>query len=147
VLPIGLVSLLAGVSLLRSIFVSAPIAMAVSLASCSAASAWWKKRPDAHDLVFSDLMVWGWLRRLRTERRLSQAIELLGTDSAVPKASQIACLEELAGALEARDPYTHGHTRRVTAHAVAIAERMGLPREEVAKVRTPTVPVKPPSLP
>jgi putative nucleotidyltransferase with HDIG domain len=135
-LPIALVSLLASVSVLGSVFVSGPIAMVVSLAASSAASAWWRKRPGSHDLVFSDLMLWGWLRRLRTERRLSRAVELLGTDSEVPREQQIAYFEELASALEARDPYTHGHTRRVTGHAVAIAERMGLPREQVAKVRT-----------
>ena len=31
----------------------------------------------------------------------------------------------LAAAVDARDPYTHGHTERCTAYALAIAERMG----------------------
>jgi putative nucleotidyltransferase with HDIG domain len=136
VLPIGLVSALAGGGLLGSVFLSGPLAMLFSLAASSIGSAWWKKRPGAHDLVFSDLMVWGWLRRLRTERRLSRAVELLGQAVELPTDQQVAYFKALAAALEARDPYTHGHTRRVTGHAVAIAQRMGLSREQVAKVRT-----------
>lgn len=42
----------------------------------------------------------------------------------------------LAEAMEAKDPYTRGHTRRVTDFSVAIAEELGLPPEEVLKVRT-----------
>ncbi|MGC8959548.1 MAG: HD domain-containing phosphohydrolase [Chloroflexia bacterium] len=42
----------------------------------------------------------------------------------------------LAEAMEAKDPYTRGHTRRVTEFSVAIAEEMGLPPDEVLKVRT-----------
>ncbi len=42
----------------------------------------------------------------------------------------------LAEAMEAKDPYTQGHTRRVTDLSVAIAEELGLPPEEVFKVRT-----------
>jgi putative nucleotidyltransferase with HDIG domain len=136
VLPIGLVSLLVSDGLAASIFVTGPVAMLVSLAVSSGGSAWWKKRPGAHDLVFSDLMIWGWLRRMRTERRISRTVELLGNGAQLPTDRQIEYFKELAGALEARDPYTHGHTRRVTGHAVAIAERMGLTREQITKVRT-----------
>lgn len=41
----------------------------------------------------------------------------------------------LAEAMEAKDPYTRGHTRRVTDFSIAIAEEIGLPPEEVYKVR------------
>jgi putative nucleotidyltransferase with HDIG domain len=136
VLPMAVVSLLAGHAVLGSIFVTGPLAMLLSLAASSAGSAWWKKRPGAHDLVFSDLMIWGWVRRLRTERRLSRAVELLRGQDDLPSDRQVEYFTQLAAALEARDAYTHGHTRRVTGHATAIAERMGLPRNVVAKVRT-----------
>lgn len=42
----------------------------------------------------------------------------------------------LAEAMEAKDPYTRGHTRRVTDFSVAIAEELGLPSQEMLKVRT-----------
>jgi putative nucleotidyltransferase with HDIG domain len=136
VLPIAIVSLLTSQGLLRPVLLSAPLVMLISLGVSSAGGAWWKKRPDSHDLVFSDLMIWGWLRRLRTERRLSRAVALLGTGREPSGGPQLKHFEALAHALEARDSYTYGHTRRVTRHSAAIAERMGLSRDEVAKVRT-----------
>jgi len=45
----------------------------------------------------------------------------------------IAALTE---ALEAKDPYTQGHTRRVTEISMAIAQEMGLPPDEIARIRT-----------
>lgn len=44
-------------------------------------------------------------------------------------------LSELAAQLESRDPYTHGHSRRVARHAVIIAVRLGLAELQVATVR------------
>lgn len=47
-----------------------------------------------------------------------------------------SAISSLAEAMEAKDPYTRGHTRRVTAISVAIAEEMALSAEEVGKIRT-----------
>jgi HAMP domain-containing protein len=44
-------------------------------------------------------------------------------------------LETMARALDARDPYTAGHSDRVSANATAIAEAMGLPEKEVSIIR------------
>jgi len=41
----------------------------------------------------------------------------------------------LAAAIEARDPYTVGHSARVTQYAVAIAEGMELPHDEIEEIR------------
>lgn len=38
--------------------------------------------------------------------------------------------------METRDPYLHNHSRRVARHAWMIAGRMGLPRDELARIRT-----------
>ncbi|MFC1845951.1 diguanylate cyclase [Chloroflexota bacterium] len=38
----------------------------------------------------------------------------------------------LAATIEARDPYTYGHSRKVRSYAVALAESIGLPAEKVA---------------
>ena len=41
----------------------------------------------------------------------------------------------LAAAVDAKDPYTFGHSNEVTLHAVAIAEQLGLPDDEIQMVR------------
>ncbi|MGH2978766.1 MAG: HD domain-containing phosphohydrolase [Solirubrobacterales bacterium] len=141
VLPaLGLVALqLSGV--LRSPLLSVVLGVVLSSALANAASAYWMRRPGSLDIVFGDLLVWGWIRRVRTERRLGQAASVLGdiepeNAADVAPAKQVEALQRLASALEARDPYTHGHTRRVTRHAEMIAMKLGLSRAEVAKIRT-----------
>jgi len=47
----------------------------------------------------------------------------------------LGAIGSLAAAIEARDPYTVGHSARVTQYAVAIAESMRLPSEEVEELR------------
>jgi HD domain-containing protein len=143
VLPLLLVYLLQASGRLHSPLLSLALAVAISLASTRICSSYWTRRPQSSDIVFSDLMIWGWVRRLRTERRLQKATELLGLDGQPgPKrvhrlhpTQQAEVLQELASALEARDPYTQGHTRRVTRHSYMIARKMGLPSDEVARIR------------
>jgi len=43
-------------------------------------------------------------------------------------------LEALGDALDAKDAETEGHSRRVTAFTIAMAKRMGLPREQIAVI-------------
>ncbi len=45
------------------------------------------------------------------------------------QSSYISSVQSLAHALEAKDPYTRGHSERVTAYALQIAEEMGLGEE------------------
>lgn len=123
----------------------APILTAVglSVAASYAGSAIWAARAGSGETVFGDLMIWGWLRRRRQERQLASAVSLLGLDgegkggtaAELGRRRRVRLLKRLAGALEARSPDTHGHSRRVAYHAAVIAKRMGLPREEVARIR------------
>jgi hypothetical protein len=127
----------------ESLLLSGLIGVALSLAVSAIGSTLWRKRFGAHDVVFADLMLWGWVRRLLIERRLARTayrLRLGGTDdlahpSPLPPERQAEMLQELASALELRDPYTHGHTRRVTKHAYMIAKAMGLPPEEVDEIK------------
>ncbi|GAC1521770.1 MAG: hypothetical protein NVS2B6_06420 [Thermoleophilaceae bacterium] len=137
VCPIAIVSPFAvaaspGLAILLSV-----LAVLFSLGASSLGAVWWKKRPGSQDLLFSELLVWGWLRRCWTERRLSRARGLLaGGPQALDRERQVELFVGLARAMEARDAYTHGHTRRVTLYSSAIAKRMGLSGEMIAKVRT-----------
>jgi len=47
----------------------------------------------------------------------------------------LGAIGSLVAAIEARDPYTVGHSARVTQYAVAIAESMELPSESVEELR------------
>ena len=41
----------------------------------------------------------------------------------------------IAAAVDEKDPYTHGHSERVSRYSVLIARNLGLPEEEVDKIR------------
>jgi putative nucleotidyltransferase with HDIG domain len=78
------------------------------------------------------------LQRWSTERRVAVAVRLLrGAEASgdLTRGRRAELLSELAAELEARDPYTHGHSRRVARHAVIIAVRMGLPEHQVGTIR------------
>jgi putative nucleotidyltransferase with HDIG domain len=121
------------------LLLSVLLAMALSVAAATLGAALWARRPNSQDFVFADLMLWGWLRRVRAERRLAEAHRLLGSSGIDGQSSsrERCCrvLQRLAAMLEAKDTDTLGHSRRVTRHAERIARGMGLSDEEVARVR------------
>jgi putative nucleotidyltransferase with HDIG domain len=45
-------------------------------------------------------------------------------------------LQLMVKSIEARDPYTSGHSRRVSKYAASIAQAMGLPRREIESIAT-----------
>jgi diguanylate cyclase (GGDEF)-like protein len=49
--------------------------------------------------------------------------------------ANMATVEALAAAVDAKDPYTRGHSQRVSAYAGVLAETMGLSGVEVGRVR------------
>jgi len=44
-------------------------------------------------------------------------------------------IEMIAAAVDAKDPYTKGHTRRVSQYSIILARELGLPEEEVDKIQ------------
>lgn len=114
---------------------SALSAVALSVATASVGAALWKRQPRSRDIVFADLMLWGWLRRCWTERRLSQARDLFDAARRAGPAVNVELLIGLSRLIEARDAYLHGHGRRVARYAVRIAHALGCPPAEIAKIR------------
>jgi putative nucleotidyltransferase with HDIG domain len=80
----------------------------------------------------------GLIHRWSNERRLAAALQLLrgvgGTED-LSRGRRAELLAGLAAELESRDPWTHGHSRRVALHAAMTAERMGLPEHRVRTIR------------
>jgi HD-GYP domain-containing protein (c-di-GMP phosphodiesterase class II) len=49
--------------------------------------------------------------------------------------SYFEIVKALAQAIEAKDPYTHGHSARVMEYAVQITQKLGLPEEEIESLK------------
>jgi HD-GYP domain-containing protein (c-di-GMP phosphodiesterase class II) len=123
--------------------VSTAVGVLLSLAF-SRLGAWvWGRLPGARELEFSETVAWNWVRLLRAERRLARAARALGLDeqgntveSATIGAEQRKrLLLDLNSALESKDPYTLGHTRRVARYSYWIAVKMRLHPDEVRAIR------------
>jgi len=110
-------------------------AVVLSILLARALAALWTRHEQSSDLVFGDLLLWGWVRRAVAERRLNATTAAIEVPTG-PGEDRAALLRRMSALLEARDPYTHGHSRRVARHAERIAVEMGLPREHVAKIRS-----------
>lgn len=137
--PIGLVLALTSSGVVSSVPLLIVIAVALSFLISRAGAAIWQRRPGGGELLFGELMLWGWLQRLRSERRLAEAVGAVAAGDrggSLPPAARAERLRALSAALEASDPYTHGHSRRVARHSATIATRLRLSDEQVAKIRT-----------
>lgn len=144
VLPLAL-SLSLRASGVISGWLSVGLAVVMSLAASTAGSAYWRKRGGHGEVLFSELLLWGWVRSWRQERELTNATRLLDlVNSAAGRTHEHDelsverrehLLRQLAGALEGQDIYLNGHSRRVARHATMIARGMGLPNEQVARIR------------
>lgn len=117
------------------------VVLSVALARCGAFL--WMRHAGSKDLVFGDLMLWGFVRRLRTEKKAWDSLRLLGLDRSGTPVREVEMspgkraeiLRDLAHRLELGDPFTQGHTRRVTRYAYMIAKTMGLPGDTVRTIR------------
>ena len=134
VLPAVIVGVLSALGVLTSLWVGALLAVVLSLALSSAGSAYWRRHATG-DVLFSDLLLWGWLRRRRTERRLGRADELLREAGDADSARKAELLRELGAALDAQDPYLDGHSRRVARYVTMIGQRMNLSDEQVERAK------------
>jgi diguanylate cyclase (GGDEF)-like protein/putative nucleotidyltransferase with HDIG domain len=68
-----------------------------------------------------------------SSRILSEPVTGAG---AYTRSSGLSAVYALAAAVEARDSYTYGHSRKVSTYAVALAEAIGLHPNEVSRIST-----------
>ncbi|HWC13874.1 MAG TPA: HD domain-containing phosphohydrolase [Actinomycetota bacterium] len=105
-------------------------------------SRWWGRREESRGLPFRELMLWTWLRHRRAEQQLTANTKLLGLSSmgrpvstvALGSAERLAILHRLNAALELKDPYTLGHSRRVEKHAYRAALALRLRSCEIEEL-------------
>jgi hypothetical protein len=103
----------------------------------ASAGAWlWMRWPRSREMIFAELMLWGWVRRFRAERRLARTRDLFESARESGSTVSIELLTQLSDLHQAVDPYVHGHGRRVASHARRIAHEMHLSPEEIAEVET-----------
>ena len=67
--------------ILPSVLVGLLVGMALSLGASVLGRLVWEKRPDSEDVLFSELMIWGYLHRWRTQRQLASALSMVGAMS------------------------------------------------------------------
>ena len=107
----------------------------------TAGSAMWLRRPESMDVNFGELMLWRWHRRKRAEETIVESAGELGLVQGQERVinldpvRKLEILEDLTGALEAKDPYTLGHSRRVARHTYRTAIAMGLTGHEIDQLR------------
>lgn len=143
-MPIVVVWWLRQEAIVSSPWLLVAIAIALSLAASMGGSAVWKRCRGSGDVFFSELLLWGWWHRFRGERRLAKTVGLLGLGDARAPISPLAAsverkselLRDMAAALDAQDPYTDGHSRRVALHSAMVGRKLGLSREDIVRIRT-----------
>ena len=114
------------------------VTILAGLVLCLAATAigsWvWSHRIESREISFGELIIWSWFRRSHAEDRIEKDARQLGLDGlGMPTATkfidlrdQSFTLTDLALALEIKDAYTHGHSRRVERHVKRTGEALGL---------------------
>ncbi len=124
-----------------SLFLVALAGTLISIAISVVGALLWQRRTDSLDVSFGELMLWSFLRRWMSERKLVEGERLLGIEddgSVEPNLSrsdQLELLHELNAALESKDPYTHGHSRRVERHCYRTALQMTLSVTDIEHLR------------
>jgi putative nucleotidyltransferase with HDIG domain len=144
VLPVVVVSgLLALMNPNPHTLVGALVGVSVSILVTITGAKLWSRRPQSAAIAFSDLMLWQWVRRWRAERKLEEGARLLGLDRSWQPAGeiriapdeQLRVLKDLTAALETKDPYTLGHSRRVERYCYLTAAVLGLQANDIENVR------------
>ena len=117
--------------------VSTVFALVISLFLGAAGAAIWQRMEGSRDLVFDDLLLWKFIRRIRRERSTAELAQRLGgglEGAQLSTEERVELLKKLAATLEQGDPFTHGHSQRVARHAVMMAKELRLDHRTREKI-------------
>ncbi len=81
-------------------------------------------------IVVLGLMFYIWIQELKDKRRLQLLNKNLINAQSKLERAEIDMISTLILTAEAKDPYTHGHSKRVAEYTLAIAKAMKLPVED-----------------
>ena len=109
------------------------LSIALSYACAEVASRIWERRSRTAEISFSELMIWSWYRLQRAEHKIQRSLRK--SDRAESHGERLQVLHELAAALESKDPYTRGHSKRVERHSFKTGVAMGLALDDVEALR------------
>jgi hypothetical protein len=127
-----------------SVIVTSSLSVGLSTVASIVGNSIWLRNPASTNVSFGDLMIWGWARRRHAERKLNRGTRMLGLDrrgqptreqTEITRDKQLKVLHELNDALEAKDPYTRGHSERVERHVYRTAAAMGLSVHDLQELR------------
>jgi HD-GYP domain-containing protein (c-di-GMP phosphodiesterase class II) len=119
------------------VIASTLVALAISLLLGAIGVAVWQRLDGCRDLVFDDLLLWKFLKRIRNERTMADLAERLSGSlqgRQLSKEERRNLLKKLAAGLEQGDPFTHGHSQRVARHAAMTAKELRLDQRTREKV-------------
>ena len=108
-----------------ALFVSLALGLLISVVAAQI----WDRRSRGAEISFSELMIWSWYRVQKAERRVERGLRAAKTADTYERHLEI--LYELSGALESKDPYTRGHSKRVERYSFLIAGELGMSAEDV----------------
>ena len=140
-LPAAIVIALSAIGLPDpQVILAGVLGMIFSIGTAAIGTTMWIKRPESVDVSFGELMLWRFFRRHRAEKTIDESTTRLGLVSAagaldVSPKERLDILHDLADALESKDPYTGGHSRRVERHAYRTACALHLPPDDIEDLR------------
>jgi len=110
-----------------------PVTCSIGLASYPSDGAVSRELVTVADTALYFAKSTGGNRVYLSSRILSEPQDSAGTYA---RRNGLSAIYALVSTVEAKDPYTYGHSRKVNKYAVALAEAIGLPPEEVSRVST-----------
>ncbi|MCJ7792059.1 MAG: diguanylate cyclase [Dehalococcoidia bacterium] len=91
---------------------------------------------DAADNALYHAKRTGGNRIILSSKILSEPLDDGGIPGIDTRRDSLSAVYALVSAVETRDPYTYGHSKKVKTYAVALAEAVGLSPDEVSKLST-----------